>query len=89
MACTASLDEFRNAIEDEGMTCFGGHGAHALHVPYWWLQCLFWAKRESSKIVKAYHKLLVWDLLNKPWITQVIDKILNPVMGKSIVMYFK
>jgi len=82
-------DEFRNAIEDEGMTWFGGHGAHALHVPYWWLQCLFWAKRESSKTIKAYHKLLVWDLLKKPWITQVIDKILNPVMGKSIVMYFK
>jgi SAM-dependent methyltransferase len=82
-------DEIRNAIEDEGLSCFGQHGAHALHVPYWWLQCLFWSKRERSKIVKLYHKLLVWDLLNKPWITQTIDKLLNPMMGKSIVMYFK
>ncbi len=82
-------DELRSAIEDEGLACFGKHGAHALHVPYWWLQCLFWSKRETSKIVKAYHRLLVWDLLNKPWITQAVDKVLNPVLGKSVVMYFK
>lgn len=82
-------EELRGAIEDEGFACFGKHGAHALHVPYWWLQCLFWSKRERSKIIKAYHRMLVWDLIKKPWITQTIDKILNPVFGKSVVMYFK
>lgn len=79
----------RQDIEKQGMVFYGDHGAHALHVPYWWLQCLFWAKREHSKIIKSYHRLLVWDLLNKPWITRTIDQLLNPLMGKSVVMYFK
>jgi len=82
-------DELRRAVEMEGFTCVGKHGAHALHVPYWWLQCLFWSKRESSKIIKAYNRLLVWDLIKKPRITRMIDKLLNPVLGKSVVMYFK
>ncbi|MBU2646420.1 class I SAM-dependent methyltransferase [bacterium] len=84
-----NAETLRHAIEDEGLACFGRHGAHALHVPYWWLQCLFWTSREKSKIIKAYHRFLVWDLIKKPWITQTLDRILNPVMGKSIVMYFK
>lgn len=84
-----NTEELRSAIEAQGLACFGKHGAHALHVPYWWLQCLFWSNRKKSKIIKAYHRLLVWDLLKKPWITQTLDWLLNPVLGKSVVMYFK
>jgi len=84
-----NAEELRVAIEDQGLTCYGKHGAHAIHVPYWWLQCLFWSNRKKSKLIKAYHRLLVWDLLKKPWITQTLDSILNPFLGKSVVMYFK
>ena len=28
-------------------------------------------------------------LREKPWITRVTEKTLNPVMGKSVVMYFE
>jgi len=38
--------------------------------------------------VKAYHKLLVWDLMNRPWLTRALDAVLNPLMGKSVVLYF-
>jgi hypothetical protein len=27
--------------------------------------------------------------MKNPWLTQTLDALLNPVMGKSIVMYFK
>jgi len=84
-----NAEQLRGAIEAQGMDCFGKHGAHALHVPYWWLQCLFWSNRKKSKLIKAYHRFLVWDLLKKPWITQTLDCLLNPVFGKSVVMYFK
>jgi ubiquinone/menaquinone biosynthesis C-methylase UbiE len=84
-----NADELQTAIEDQGLACYSKHGAHALHVPYWWLQCLFWSNRKKSKLIKAYHRLLVWDLLKKPWITQTLDWILNPILGKSVVMYFK
>jgi len=79
----------RQDIEKQGMVFYSGHGAHALHVPYWWLQCIFWANRERSKIIKSYHRFLVWDLIKRPWITKTLDNLMNPWMGKSIVMYFK
>lgn len=65
------------------------HFAHALHAPYWWLRCLFWNKGERFFPVRCYHKILVWDLMKSPWITRTLERFLNPLMGKSLVMYFK
>ena len=39
-------------------------------------------------MVRGYHRLLVWDLMRKPAITRRLEKMLNPILGKSIVMYF-
>lgn len=80
--------KLRNAIEDMRYQYHGRHWAHALHVPYWWLRCAFWRKGENYLPVRLYHRLLVWDLLKRPWITRAAEKCLNPFMGKSIVMYF-
>ena len=65
------------------------HWAHGLHSPYWWLQCLFWKTKETSHLVNLYHKLLVWDLMKKPLLTKIFEAILQPLIGKSLVMYFK
>lgn len=65
------------------------HWSHSLHVPYWWLRCLFWQRGEQFLPVRFYHKLLVWDLFHKPAITRWLDKLLNPLMGKSLVLYFE
>lgn len=78
----------RKAIEALRMRRFARHWAHSLHVPYWWLRCLFWRDGEQAKLVTTYHKFLVWDLMQKPVLTQWLDRLLNPLMGKSIVMYF-
>ncbi|MEK9934583.1 MAG: SAM-dependent methyltransferase, partial [Luminiphilus sp.] len=64
------------------------HGAHALHVPYWWLKCLFWHTENEPFILKWYHRLLVWDLMKRPWLTRAIEAVTNPWMGKSVVLYF-
>lgn len=64
------------------------HWAHALHVPYWWLRCLFWDKGADFAPVRWYHRLLVWDLLHRPRLTRSLDALLNPIMGKSVVLYF-
>jgi hypothetical protein len=79
----------RREIERTGFTFEGRDSAHALHVPYWWLKCLFWRRDEELWLVRLYHKLLVWDLVRRPWITRAIEAVLNPVMGKSIVLYFR
>jgi hypothetical protein len=59
-------------------------------VPYWWLKCLFWRTDDQNEaaIVTGYHKFLVWDLIKQPWITRTLEKLLNPLLGKSVVMYF-
>ena len=62
---------------------------HQLQWPYWWLRCAFWQRGEHTAVVTQYHRLLVWDLMQKPWITRTLDRLLNPVMGKSVVMYFR
>ncbi|MDG2461386.1 MAG: class I SAM-dependent methyltransferase [Luminiphilus sp.] len=78
----------RREVERNGFSFMGRGSAHALHVPFWWLKCLFWRSEKEHRLVTAYHKLLVWDLLRRPWITRVFDALLNPVMGKSVVLYF-
>lgn len=83
----------QKTIERFGFSFCRRHWAHALHVPYWWLKCLFWSAtaEQNSKetwVVAIYHRFLVWDLMKKPLITGLLDKLLNPLMGKSVVIYF-
>ncbi len=81
--------ELRARIESLDFVFTKRHWAHALHVPFWWLKCLWWKSQDKSCIIRAYHRLLVWDLMSRPWLTQTIEKCLNPIMGKSVVLYFK
>lgn len=80
--------QLRQQIQKRGFICYKCHWAHALHTPYWWLKCLFWQSQERSGLIRFYHKLLVWDLMQRPRITRWVEKCLNPILGKSVVMYF-
>jgi len=75
-------------IEARAMYRFAHHFAHGLHSPYWWLKCLFWSSADTNVLVKAYHRLLVWDLMQQPALTRWLEKLLNPFIGKSIAMYY-
>ncbi len=81
--------QLRQQIESQGFDHYHRHWAHALHAPFWWLKCLMWEKQEQSLLIKAYHRLLVWDLLDRPWLTRKMEALLNPLLGKSVVMYFR
>jgi hypothetical protein len=37
--------------------------------------------------VNAYHRLLVWDIVEHPWPTRWAERLLDPVLGKSLVLY--
>jgi len=76
-------------LENAGTTCINTSWAHALHSPYWWLKCMVGHKNDSALPVKLYHRFLVWDIMKKPRITKVLDKALNPLIAKSIVLYLK
>jgi len=46
-------------------------------------------KNDTALPVKLYHKFLVWDIMHKPLLTRFLDRLLNPLIAKSIVLYLK
>ncbi|HAC80681.1 MAG TPA: SAM-dependent methyltransferase [Deltaproteobacteria bacterium] len=79
--------ELPQMLERNGYHIEATHYAHALHAPYWWLKCFFGLENEAAWPVRVYHRLLVWDMMEKPWLTQFTEKLLNPLIGKSVVFY--
>jgi SAM-dependent methyltransferase len=67
----------------------GSHHAHALHSPYWWLKCLFGTDSDRVLPVRLYHRLLVHDIMARPWWTRATERLLNPIAGKSLVVYLE
>lgn len=70
-----------------GLRVTGHHHAHALHSPYWWLKCAVGVRNDDHPLVRAYHRLLVWDITAATPLTRVPERLLNPVLGKSLVLY--
>ena len=77
----------KRLLEQAGVTLWDDHYAHGLHSPYWWLKCLVGPTRADSRPVNLYHDFLVWDMMQKPRLTRTLEKILNPAIGKSLVVY--
>ena len=76
-------------IESRGFIFLSSEKFHSIHSPYWWLRCFFWKSQEKNLLVKVYKKILERHILKKPRIIDNIDKLMNPIMGKSFSMYFK
>ncbi len=78
--------ELRGKLADAGLRPAGQHHAHALHAPFWWLKCAVGVERDAAA-VRAYHRFLVWDLAERPRVTRVAERLLDPLIGKSLVVY--
>ena len=85
-----SAAEVRARLSAVGLVATGSHHAHGLHTPYWWLKCAVGPTNGEHALVKAYHSVLLWDIAGRrphSIITKFLDKVLNPVLGKSLVVY--
>ena len=82
-------DALRDKVLAHGLRWTHTHYAHALHSPYWWLKCLVGNEKSDNPAVAAYHKLLVWDMMSRPWLTRTAESALNPLIGKSVALYFR
>ncbi|RBM18968.1 methyltransferase domain-containing protein [Streptomyces sp. PT12] len=80
-------DDLLARLRGAGLRPYGTHHAHALHAPYWWLKCAVGVDNDTALPVRAYHKLLVWDLMKRPLATRAAERALNPLLGKSFVAY--
>jgi len=76
-------------LEQAGLRAWCAHHAHSLHTPFWWLKCLAGPARKDARSVNLYHRFLTWDLMQKPHITGFAERLLNPILGKSLVVYCK
>ena len=79
--------ELEAKISAVGLAPIDFHRAHALHSPYWWLKCAVGTKNDQNRLVKAYLRFLTWDIVKQPRSTRVAEKILQPVLGKSAIIY--
>jgi len=77
-------------LQAAGLPVSGRGYAHGLHSPYWWLRCLVGVGDDRHPLVRAYHRVLCWDIERKPVVSQVtraLDAALTPVIGKSLILY--
>jgi SAM-dependent methyltransferase len=81
--------ELRRRLTDAGLEPVGAAHTHALHAPYWWLKCAVGVDNGDHPLVRAYHRMLVWDLMKGPRLTRWTEKLLDPVVGKSLVVYLR
>jgi SAM-dependent methyltransferase len=85
-------DELIGKLQRAGMEFEGKGHAHGLHSPYWWIKCAVGVDNDTFPLVKAYHQVLVWDIMKTPrWstLTRAAEKVLNPLIGKSMVLYLR
>ncbi|RLV49302.1 methyltransferase domain-containing protein [Nocardioides mangrovicus] len=84
--------ELVTKLRSAGLEHTGTAYAHGLHAPYWWLKCAVGVTRDDHPLVKAYHQVLVWDIMRaRGWstLTRAAERALNPVIGKSMVLYLR
>ena len=83
-------EELVGKLQDAGMVLEGQDHAHALHAPFWWIKCAVGVRKERHPLVRAYHQVLVWDIMRTRGLsslTRGAERLLNPVIGKSLVLY--
>ena len=81
--------QLEERLQRTGLEKTGSHHAHGLHSPYWWLKCAVGVSNDGNPLVKAYHQLLVWDMVKAPLATRLAERVLQPLVGKSLVVYLR
>jgi len=79
--------ELRDRLGAAGLRVTGTDHVHALHAPYWWLRCLVGPDDERAWPVRQYHRFLVWDITRRPRAVRLTERVLDPLIGKSLVVY--
>jgi SAM-dependent methyltransferase len=79
--------ELEQKLERGGLFLRGSHHAHAFHSPYWWLKCAYGLDNTEAAPVKRYHDFLCYLIEHNPRWAAVTERTLNPVLGKSLVVY--
>ena len=69
-----SATELKAKLRGAGLAVTGSHHAHALHSPYWWLKCAVGVRRDDSRLVNAYRRMLEWEIAKQPRSMKVVER---------------
>lgn len=83
------LGQLARRLAGAGFLPRGRHHAHALHSPYWWLRCAIGIGNEDALPVRAYRRFLEWDIVTRPRPVRLLERALDPLLGKSLVLYLE
>ena len=76
-------------VSERGFKFIQSERFHSVHSAYWWLRCFFWKSQETNILIRWYKKFLEIHILQKPKWIDLLDRSLNPILGKSIALYFE
>jgi SAM-dependent methyltransferase len=74
-------------VRAAGLDVYDRHHAHGLHTPYWWLKCAVGVSDAEHPLVKRYHDVLVTQMTTNPAPLRLAERVLQPAIGKSLVLY--
>jgi SAM-dependent methyltransferase len=81
--------ELTDKVVKAGTVFEGRDYAHGLHAPYWWIKCAVGVTNDDNFLARTYHRLLVWEIMKQPKALRYAGKVLDPLIGKSMVLYFR
>jgi SAM-dependent methyltransferase len=84
-----TAEELEAKATAAGLVLEGRDHVHALHAPYWWLKCAVGVDDADHPLVRAYHRMLVWEIEKQPAVLRAASRVLDPLIGKSLVLYFR
>lgn len=80
----------RSRLGAAGLVAYDRHHAHGLHSAYWWLRCAVGVRNaDRNRIVREYHSLLVREMTDPTLTLRLAERVLQPVIGKSLVVYVR
>ncbi|MFM7060142.1 MAG: class I SAM-dependent methyltransferase [Actinomycetes bacterium] len=79
--------DLETKLRRAGLSLDGIDHRHALHSPYWWIRCAGGVENSDRFLARKYHDLLVHQLMKQPRWLNAIDDALNPILGKSVIIY--
>ena len=59
-------EELVAKVTKAGLDFEGKDYARGLHTPYWWIKCAVGVRNDDHPLAKAYHRLLVWEIMKQP-----------------------
>lgn len=82
-----SAKELKGKLNRAGLVATRSHHAHAFHSPYWWIKCLVGVDRDDAVAARLYKRFLEWQIVTKPRTLDALERTLDPLLGKSLVVY--